>query len=43
MQAALIHSEGLRAFTFDRVRESTKREPKLVKLRDALLTTHHSP
>ena len=41
MRGALSHSEGVRAVTFDRVREATRKDPELMKLMDALLTTHH--
>ena len=41
MRAALIHSEGLRAVTFDRVKEATTKDPELMKLKAALLTTHY--
>ena len=41
MRAALSHSEGLRALTFDRVRRATKKDPELTSLMNALLTTHY--
>ena len=41
MRAALSHSEGLRAVTFDRVRGATRKDPELMRLMDALLTTHY--
>ena len=41
MRGALSHSEGLRAVTFDRVRGATRKDPELMRLMDALLTTHY--
>ena len=41
MRAAMIHSEDLRAVTFDRVKDTTKKDPELLKLMEALLTTHN--
>ena len=41
MRGALSHSEDLRAVTFDRVRVATRKDPELMGLMDALLTTHY--
>ena len=41
MRGALSHLEGLRAVTFDRVRGATRKDPELMRLMDALLTTHY--
>ena len=41
MNVALSHSEGLRAVTFDRVRGATRKDPELMRLMDAMLTTHY--
>ena len=41
MRAALSHSEGLRAVTFDRLRGTTRKDPEVMTLLDALLTTHY--
>ena len=41
MRGALSHSEGLRSVIFDRVRGATRKDPELMRLMDALLTTHY--
>ena len=41
MRAALSHSEGLRAVTFDRVRGATKKDPELMRLYGCL--ADHQP
>ena len=41
MRGALSHAEGLRAVTFDRVRGATRKDPELMRLMVALLTTHY--
>ena len=40
MKAALVHSEGGKAVTFGMERKGTNRDPKLIRLREALLTTN---
>ena len=41
MRASLSHSKGQNAVTFDRVKGVTKKDPELMRLMDALLTTHY--
>ena len=41
MRGAVSLSEGLRAVTFDRVSGATRKDPELMRLMDALLTTHY--
>ena len=41
MAAALSHTEGLKAVTFNRVKEATDKDPELVQLREALLQTDY--
>ena len=41
MRGAVSLSEGLRAVTFDRVSGATRKDPELMRLMNALLTTHY--
>ena len=41
MQDNLLHSEEMKAVTFDKMKKSKNRDDELVQLREALLTTNH--